>query len=122
RSLGTTGFYLLMFNNFSIGNPTDIVLTSNFPLTSSLVQQGDGFSMSAFFSSFGEMAQPPVLGETNDDCSVNIYTEEGYVEYKWYKDGVLIDTTTRDRKSTRLNSSHVKISYAVFCLKKKIRI
>src|SRR5690606_40637856 len=26
----------------------------------------------------------------------------------------------RDRKSTRLNSSHVKISYAVFCLKKKI--
>src|SRR5690606_41879769 len=27
----------------------------------------------------------------------------------------------QDRKSTRLNSSHVKISYAVFCLKKKKR-
>src|SRR2546430_4360050 len=27
----------------------------------------------------------------------------------------------RDRKSTRLNSSHGQISYAVFCLKKKIR-
>src|SRR5207302_2808265 len=27
-----------------------------------------------------------------------------------------------DRKSTRLNSSHVKISYAVFCLKKKNKI
>src|SRR5690606_18663824 len=27
--------------------------------------------------------------------------------------------TIKDRKSTRLNSSHVKISYAVFCLKKK---
>src|SRR5690606_41932239 len=27
--------------------------------------------------------------------------------------------STGDRKSTRLNSSHVKISYAVFCLKKK---
>src|SRR5690625_6729329 len=27
-----------------------------------------------------------------------------------------------DRKSTRLNSSHVAISYAVFCLKKKINI
>src|SRR5690606_41216865 len=27
--------------------------------------------------------------------------------------------TSIDRKSTRLNSSHVKISYAVFCLKKK---
>src|SRR5690554_7627220 len=28
-------------------------------------------------------------------------------------------TDTADRKSTRLNSSHVRISYAVFCLKKK---
>src|SRR5690606_41296787 len=28
-------------------------------------------------------------------------------------------TPALDRKSTRLNSSHVKISYAVFCLKKK---
>src|SRR5690606_39814770 len=28
-------------------------------------------------------------------------------------------TARQDRKSTRLNSSHVKISYAVFCLKKK---
>src|SRR5437773_4670438 len=27
--------------------------------------------------------------------------------------------TPRDRKSTRLNSSHITISYAVFCLKKK---
>src|SRR5204863_3433957 len=29
-------------------------------------------------------------------------------------------SSPRDRKSTRLNSSHVEISYAVFCLKKKI--
>src|SRR3712207_7556935 len=29
-------------------------------------------------------------------------------------------STTTDRKSTRLNSSHANISYAVFCLKKKI--
>src|SRR5437868_10184825 len=32
---------------------------------------------------------------------------------------VLSGETVRDRKSTRLNSSHVSISYAVFCLKKK---
>src|SRR5690625_7067713 len=30
------------------------------------------------------------------------------------------DSSDLDRKSTRLNSSHVAISYAVFCLKKKI--
>src|SRR5690554_5445609 len=30
-----------------------------------------------------------------------------------------VDSDGEDRKSTRLNSSHVRISYAVFCLKKK---
>src|SRR5437764_6165223 len=32
------------------------------------------------------------------------------------------NTTSRDRKSTRLNSSHRCISYAVFCLKKKTSV
>src|SRR2546427_8524673 len=32
------------------------------------------------------------------------------------------ELSTRDRKSTRLNSSHSQISYAVFCLKKKTQI
>src|SRR5690606_41689131 len=36
---------------------------------------------------------------------------DGRFEARYVPDG--------DRKSTRLNSSHVKISYAVFCLKKK---
>src|SRR5690606_39818659 len=49
--------------------------------------------------------------------------------YQWFLDDGLRemfqdispiqDFTGKDRKSTRLNSSHVKISYAVFCLKKK---
>src|SRR5699024_12796906 len=33
---------------------------------------------------------------------------------------ILFNFVQQDRKSTRLNSSHVSISYAVFCLKKKI--
>src|SRR5699024_11528351 len=33
---------------------------------------------------------------------------------------ILVHAHALDRKSTRLNSSHVSISYAVFCLKKKI--
>src|SRR5438445_12910886 len=33
--------------------------------------------------------------------------------------GVCLATSGPDRKSTRLNSSHANISYAVFCLKKK---
>src|SRR5690606_21102724 len=40
----------------------------------------------------------------------------------WINDGLMAIFFFVDRKSTRLNSSHVKISYAVFCLKKKIYI
>src|SRR2546426_7633047 len=35
---------------------------------------------------------------------------------------VTLDQLLRDRKSTRLNSSHLVISYAVFCLKKKKQV
>src|SRR5690625_5764618 len=35
--------------------------------------------------------------------------------------GTLFVVDDQDRKSTRLNSSHVAISYAVFCLKKKTK-
>src|SRR5690554_7145465 len=48
---------------------------------------------------------------------------------EYYKDYASTDAQTDsiikalgDRKSTRLNSSHVRISYAVFCLKKKRKI
>ena len=42
----------------------------------------------------------------------------------WYKFQelvflIMLDEPDLDRKSTRLNSSHANISYAVFCLKKK---
>src|SRR5437870_6567615 len=53
----------------------------------------------------------------------------GLVGYTWEENGPalavrsgkrkLADEIEQDRKSTRLNSSHVAISYAVFCLKKK---
>src|SRR5699024_12764398 len=37
-------------------------------------------------------------------------------QHAWFREAL---NKERDRKSTRLNSSHVSISYAVFCLKKK---
>src|SRR5690554_7220258 len=48
----------------------------------------------------------------------------GIPAYNWWTEslhgalGDLPTTNFPDRKSTRLNSSHVRISYAVFCLKK----
>src|SRR2546427_3408478 len=62
---------------------------------------------------------PPVIssmsasGITSSSATISWTTDEtsdSQVEY---------GTTTADRKSTRLNSSHSQISYAVFCLKKK---
>src|SRR5690348_17606389 len=39
-----------------------------------------------------------------------------------YEKGMAAALDLQDRKSTRLNSSHPSTSYAVFCLKKKIRV
>src|SRR3712207_7338790 len=46
---------------------------------------------------------------------------EQHVHYGYYecRKGIVPQRRAGDRKSTRLNSSHANISYAVFCLKKK---
>src|SRR5260221_6485628 len=49
-------------------------------------------------------------GGTYIDADANLVAEQQLTD---------IDTLISDRKSTRLNSSHTVISYAVFCLKKK---
>src|SRR5690606_39879764 len=56
--------------------------------------------------------KPPLPDRWNWPCPVwpSSYKNESRADEKHFH---------RDRKSTRLNSSHVKISYAVFCLKKK---
>src|SRR5207249_12318191 len=41
-----------------------------------------------------------------------------FIEHAFLHQALRIDRPHADRKSTRLNSSHVSISYAVFCLKK----
>src|SRR3712207_9013911 len=45
--------------------------------------------------------------------------EAGLLTEAQLKKALLEQQTSGDRKSTRLNSSHANISYAVFCLKKK---
>src|SRR6266513_1097475 len=49
---------------------------------------------------------------------ISLRTETWLTPWSSYSIG---SSTVTDRKSTRLNSSHVSISYAVFCLKKKIK-
>src|SRR5690554_7438876 len=51
----------------------------------------------------------------NINLSLSLYKEN----FIFLNDKTSLDIEYKDRKSTRLNSSHVRISYAVFCLKKK---
>src|SRR3989442_5511485 len=67
----------------------------------------------------------PVKGGTliylEQQSHTNLYPPAG----GFYPNGGVLNQITdklTDRKSTRLNSSHVRISYAVFCLKKKKKI
>src|SRR5688572_31888108 len=46
-------------------------------------------------------------------------TSSGTTRYLLAGSSVVAELDAEDRKSTRLNSSHSQISYAVFCLKKK---
>src|SRR3712207_8769340 len=57
-----------------------------------------------------------VISDEIADLSNNVNTPE-YTQSSEYIEKVLLSSL--DRKSTRLNSSHANISYAVFCLKKK---
>src|SRR6266480_3546528 len=58
----------------------------------------------------GEVASY-VLDDDGQGLTVKVFVKAPYDQY--------VTPNTRDRKSTRLNSSHMSISYAVFCLKKK---
>src|SRR3712207_8469366 len=65
-----------------------------------------------------EITRPLVRGEPTDGNGL-----QGVQEQRRSKECSLsasrVHAAVRDRKSTRLNSSHANISYAVFCLKKK---
>src|SRR5690606_28572383 len=51
--------------------------------------------------------------------AVRVAEDRQLFKDKMLEIGLQVPRSGTDRKSTRLNSSHVKISYAVFCLKKK---
>src|SRR5690625_5420666 len=88
-------------------------------------------NVSMYNQSEGEAIFPtPIIGmvglfETLEDITPNSFQNAGDLVYLIGETdasfgGSEIQKVTSDRKSTRLNSSHVAISYAVFCLKKKI--
>src|SRR5690625_6083890 len=68
-------------------------------------------------SAYADHKRPmSLIRHLDDDGAI---TEQGQQNLVEFINGAVAFAKARDRKSTRLNSSHVAISYAVFCLKKK---
>src|SRR5256885_8764532 len=70
------------------------------------------FPYTTLFRSAGPCARLPVRRALHDGRES--------AQVAWRDQALRVRDGGRDRKSTRLNSSHLVISYAVFCLKKKI--
>src|SRR3712207_7411231 len=71
-----------------------------------------------WYLSVGIEKENPTIGLTDESIGIDV----GIKDLAICSNGMTFkNINKRDRKSTRLNSSHANISYAVFCLKKKKR-
>src|SRR5438034_7647325 len=73
-----------------------------------------------------ELIQEPIVYRLVKDFDLvinirraDVKADHGWIALELEGDEGALERGVRDRKSTRLNSSHTVISYAVFCLKKK---
>src|SRR5947199_7217525 len=89
-----------------------------------LTTSGQFYCCAWFYEFFppNNSTSPPIIGPAGSAGPIgswHTYTMNHTGNFVWafYMDNQYIGS--RDRKSTRLNSSHLGISYAVFCLKKK---
>src|SRR5437773_3058937 len=67
-----------------------------------------------------ELASPSPASEADDEVVNSAAESPALLVFGNHVRGWI--PGSRDRKSTRLNSSHITISYAVFCLKKKTQL
>src|SRR5438552_5309177 len=103
------------------------MFTSTFGLESDVklirkINEGNPSMRLAFVGPHGHIKPEETLNASEDiDFVTRGEFDHSVVDYAHEID-VLASVQRLDRKSTRLNSSHQIISYAVFCLKKKINV
>src|SRR5260221_1819838 len=81
-------------------------------------------SVTSFFFFFNDTATTEIYTlSLHDALPISVHDDVGAHLARFGRDAgdPAARSADRDRKSTRLNSSHTVISYAVFCLKKKLR-
>jgi len=98
HQLGTTGWYLINFEDTQIGSPNILSISSDAKLTVSIVQQGGGFSMAGFFSNFAVQPEDPtfsyISGGGCTNSSAMLSTPTGFAPYQWYLNGTAITGAT----------------------------
>ena len=94
RQLGSTGWYVIDFANDNISNQPVISISSTARLTVSMIQQGNGSSMSAIFSNFTEVPEAPtavyIAGSGCSNLTSTLSTAAGFAPYQWYFNGTAI--------------------------------
>src|SRR5207245_9658984 len=93
----------------------DQLTSTPFPYTTLFRSHADKVT-GAVREVFATMQPLPRAGETEDIARACAYLAS---DASGFINGIDLPVDGGDRKSTRLNSSHGSISYAVFCLKKK---
>src|SRR5690625_6521440 len=94
----------------------------NHPLSADIVYSTDGLQAAFTALTHSAVSWSWDFGDgttSTEKDPVHVYGESGYYLVTLTATDASGKSVSEDRKSTRLNSSHVAISYAVFCLKKK---
>src|SRR5690606_41270315 len=98
-----------------------VCATNQLPFCSLLIRPPPRSTLFPYTTLF--RSREHVVAAVQRDHQVGAELEQPRLQEQALLHGVVADHAgVEDRKSTRLNSSHVKISYAVFCLKKKTKI
>lgn len=89
RQIGSTGWYILDFDNDQIGNPNDVTITSTARLNATLIQSGGGYSMAGVYSSFIDQPLAPSVTYDPPTCPITATLEvgSGIAPYQWYLNG-----------------------------------
>src|SRR5699024_11227814 len=107
-------YYVSFIQNYDIVRIYTVSLHDALPIS-----DGPGSVVYEYLNKVREHAGIPTVQESWDNYSTN---PNQYKSKEGLREIIHRERLNElvDRKSTRLNSSHVSISYAVFCLKKKI--
>src|SRR5699024_2628330 len=116
-NLGTANFYLRHQQAETANMMQSYGLTSSDLMWDQAISDSQSYGDSLKENCQDSLVNMVVLRQHAEEYGVSL-TEEETQKIDETAQAVM-DANPEDRKSTRLNSSHVSISYAVFCLKKK---